>query len=219
MTTQPQSPQVIDLTHPLAAGMPFYPGTEPPAFSEAYSVAEHGYAELRLTMLTHTGTHVDAPAHMLAAGQTLDDYPAGWFVGRATVIDVAQVQGGVIEQADLEPHRDALAGLDHVLLHTGWSARWGQASYYDGYPVLSEEAARWLVASGLRGVGVDAVSVDAAGSTSFAVHRVLLESGLVIVENLTGLELLRGRTFLFCCLPLKITGADGAPVRAVAMLS
>lgn len=219
MTTDPHPPQVIDLTHPLAEGMPCYPGTEPPAISEAFTVAEHGYAELRLSMLTHTGTHVDAPAHMLQAGQTLDDYPADRFVGRATVIDVTQVKGGVVERADLEPHRDTIAGLDYLLLHTGWSARWGQASYYDGYPVLGEEAARWLAGRGLSGVGVDAVSVDAAGSTSFAVHRALLERGLVIVENLTGLADLCGRTFLFCCLPLKITGADGAPVRAVALLS
>jgi arylformamidase len=219
MNTGHELPRVIDLTHPLTTDMPCYPGTEPPTITEAFTVADHGYAELRLTMLTHTGTHIDAPAHMLPAGRTLDDYPAGWFVGRATVIDVARFAGGVIERADLEPHRDAIAGLDYVLLYTGWAARWGEASYYDGYPVLGEAAARWLAGRGLRGVGVDAVSVDAAGSTSFAVHRVLLASDLVIVENLTGLAALRGRSFLFSCLPLKITGADGAPVRAVAMLS
>jgi arylformamidase len=210
--------RIIDLTHPVAPGMPCYPGTEAPTFEPAFTTAEHGFKELRLTLLTHTGTHVDAPAHILPEGRDLDSYPADHFVGMGRVIDATQVSGGVIPLDLLREQAGELEGIDHVLLRTGWSQRWGEASYFAGYPALSEEAARWLAGRGLRGVGIDAVSIDAAGSKPLPIHRILLGAELVIVENLTNLAALGDRTFLFCCLPLKITGADGAPVRAIALL-
>lgn len=217
MTDQrPPGPAILDLTHPIAPGMPCYPGTEPPVFRRAFTLAEHGYAEQRLTLLTHTGTHLDAPAHMLPDGATLDHYPGAYFVGLAAVLDVSAAAGRELTTEFLQRQIQKYDDLDFVLLATGWSDRWGQASYFEGFPVLGTDAARWLVRRGLRGVGIDAVSVDAADSVDFPVHRILLGGGLVIVENLTGLRALCGRRCQFCCLPLKIAGADGAPVRAVA---
>ncbi|HOX27178.1 MAG TPA: cyclase family protein [Candidatus Krumholzibacteria bacterium] len=215
----PATRRIVDLTHPLATGMPVYPGTESPEIAAAFTVAEHGFLEHRLTLVTHTGTHLDVPAHMLADGRTLDSYPAGHFVGEAFVIDVSGAPGGAIARDLLTPYRDVLARCDFALLHTGWSRRWGLAAYFEGFPVLDPDAARWLAGLDLRGVGVDAVSVDPAGAAAFPVHEVLLGRELVIVENLTNLGGLVGREFTLCCLPLKITGADGAPVRAVAILA
>lgn len=213
----PRDPgRILDLTHPLAPGMPFYPGTEPPTFSRAFTVEAHGFAEQRLTLLTHTGTHLDAPAHMLAGGATLDRFPAGHFLGRAAVVEASGAAAGRIARDDLAAQLPDLDSLQYVLLHTGWASRWGRDDYDEGFPVLDEDAARWLAAGGLRGVGIDAVSVDAAGSDSFPVHRILLGGGLVIVENLTGLGPLAGLRLQFCCLPLRIAGADGSPARAIA---
>ena len=198
--------------------MPFYPGTEPPSIQQAFTVAEHGYLEQRLTLLSHTGTHLDAPAHMLPAGKSLDAYPVGHFLGQATVADISQAAGRMVSRQALEARIKEFADLDYVLLHTGWAEHWGADSYYSGFPALTAEAAAWLAGCGLRGIGVDAVSVDAAGSTAFPVHHTLLGGGLVIVENLCGLKQLIGLEFRFCCLPLKIADADGAPVRAIALL-
>lgn len=221
-------PTVLDLTHAIAPGMPCYPGTEPPVFSQPFTVAEHGFAERRLTMLTHTGTHVDAPAHMLDGAATLDAFAVGRFMGRAAVVDVSGAPGGAITRQALQDQLHDIDSLDYVLLHTGWADRWGDASYYRGFPVLNPEAARWLAGSGLHGLGIDAVSVDAAPvdatataaaeTAEFPIHRILLQRGLVIVENLTGLRELVGRRLTFLCLPLKIAGADGAPARALAWL-
>lgn len=212
-------PRVVDLTHPIAAGMPFYPGTESPSVASAFTVADHGFAELRLTLLTHTGTHLDTPAHMLAGGPDLDAYPADRFVGPAAVVDARGLDDGVIRRDLLVAHAPAIARAAFVLLHTGWSDRWGQETYFSGYPVLDREAAGWLADhAGLRGVGVDAVSFDASGSVDYPVHRVLLGRGLVLIENLTNLAALGGRQALLCCLPLKVAQGDGAPVRAVALL-
>ncbi|MDY0110065.1 MAG: cyclase family protein [Candidatus Krumholzibacteria bacterium] len=215
---QSPPPVVIDLSHSLAPGMPCYPGTEPPTFTPAFSLAEHGFVERRLTLLTHTGTHVDTPAHMLPDGKDLDAYPATYFVGRAVVLDVSAAPAGRISDTMLRPHARRLSGCDYLLLYTSWSDRWGEATYVEGYPALTPDAARWLCDRDLRGVGIDAVSIDPAGAAAYEVHRILLERGLLIVENLTNLGTLRGREFLFACLPLKIAGADGAPVRAVALV-
>ncbi len=207
---------VLDLTHPLAEGMPVYPGTEPPTFRTANTVAKDGFAEKLLTMVSHTGTHIDAPAHMLAGAPTLDQLGAGHFVGRACVLDVAGRE--TIERALLEDQASRVEGCDFVLFHTGWDRYWGQECYFEAFPVLSREAAQWLAGRGLKGVGFDAISVDPVGTTEFGNHFVFFRAGMICIENLTGLEALVGQRFLFSCLPLKLAEADGSPVRAVAIL-
>jgi arylformamidase len=210
--------RIIDLTHSMAPGMPYYPGTEPPLIDQAFRIAEDGYAEQRLTFLTHTGTHLDAPAHMLEGGRTLDALPVERFLGRALAVDVSGHSGCFITREHLEPLIHDLKDLAFVLMHTGWDERWGSDLYYDGFPTLDQDAAKWLASGTLHGIGVDAVSIDTAHATEFPIHRILLQSGLVIVENLKGLRELIGKRFHFCCLPLKIIHSDGAPARAVAML-
>ncbi len=207
---------VLDLTHTLAEGMPVYPGTEPPTLQNANTVAQDGFAEKLLTMYSHTGTHIDAPAHMLAGGATLDQLGAGHFVGQACVLDVAGQR--LIERTFLEAHASLIEGSDFVLFHTGWSRLWGQQAYFEAFPVLTLEATRWLAGRNLKGIGFDAISVDPVGSTDFPNHFVLFRQGMISIENLTGLEPLIGKRVLFSCLPLKIKEADGSPVRAVAIL-
>jgi arylformamidase len=196
--------------------MPVYPGTEPPVITDANTVERDGFAEKLLSMYSHTGTHIDAPAHMLADGPTLDQFDVEHFVGRACVIDVSQEP--IIEEAALEAKAEMIAECEFVLLYTGWSHHWGRQDYFEDFPVLSIEATRWLAGRGLRGLGLDAISVDPVGSMTFGNHFVLFRAGMVIIENLTRLLPLIDRTFLFSCLPLKIVQADGSPVRAVAIL-
>jgi len=111
-----------------------------------------------------------------------------------------------------------LEGCEFVLFHTGWSRLWGKETYFEGFPVLAPAAAHWLADRELKGIGFDAVSVDPVGSADYPNHRILFRKGMLSIENLTGLEPLIGRRFLFSCLPLKIEEADGSPVRAVAIL-
>lgn len=206
---------VLDLTHPLAEDMPVYPGCRPPRIRQDFTVARDGYAEKTLELQSHTGTHIDAPAHMLAGAPTLDRLGPDRFVGPACVLDA---RAGSLDEAFLEAHRDLVEGCDFVLLHTGWDRHWGTPAYFQGFPVLTAGGAAWLAARRLKGVGVDAISPDPVGSEDFPVHRAILGSGALSVENLTGLGPLAGRRFLFACLPLAIPEADGSPVRAVAIL-
>lgn len=209
---------VIDLSRVIEETMPVYPGAEPPRIADVSTIARAGYAEKSLSLYSHTGTHLDAPGHVLEGAPRLDEVRAGQFIGPGRVLDVSAFRGRTVEVADLEKRGTDLREGDYVLLHSGWARFWGDNRYYVGYPVLSEPAARWLTRFRLRGIGVDMISVDSLGSTAMANHRIFLENKMTIVENLTGLEALIGKSFLFSCLPLKLAAADGSPVRAVAIL-
>lgn len=210
--------QVIDLTHFISGGMPVFPGSEPPRIADAFTIDRHGFAEKSLQLVSHTGTHIDAPGHILPGAPRLDGFAACRFLGPGLALDVSGLGGTPIEIVHLQPHEARLRRAEFALLHTGWARRWGEAGYFSGYPVLSAAAARWLAAIVSKGVGVDAISVDAVDSAALAVHRELFARNLLVIENLTGLEALIGREFLFSCLPLKIADADGSPIRAVAIL-
>lgn len=210
--------EVVDLTHTISASMPCFPGCEPPELLELSTVPSRGYAERRISICSHTGTHMDAPAHLLEGGRLLDEYGADRLVGSGIALDLTGLKEPRIRVADLEPLRFEIEGRDFVLLCTGWSGRWGRAGYFQGYPVLTPEAAQWIAERGPKGVGVDMISVDPMDTDTFVVHRIFLEREIVIIENLTRLEALLGRSFLLCCLPLKVRRADGAPARAVALL-
>ena len=84
---------VIDLTHTIREDMPVYPGTEPPRLTTACTVSQCGYRETLLHMYSHTGTHMDAPAHMMDGAPTLDSFGPDRFVGRGYVLDCRFVAG------------------------------------------------------------------------------------------------------------------------------
>jgi len=212
----------IDLTHVVQPGMTVFPGTEPPVFEVGASIEADGFAEKRITMFTHTGTHMDAPAHIISGALTLDQFEIEHFGGKACVVDVGRSvdvgghQASKIDIGVLQARSEAIHESDFVILRSGWSRRWGSEDYFEGYPVLTPEAARWLVDARIKGLGIDMISVDEVDSTEFTVHNILLGANLVIIENLTNLELLPDAGFSFYCFPLRIDQADGSPVRAVA---
>lgn len=197
--------------------MPVYPGDPAPTLAPVTDYADTGYVTRQLTLGSHTGTHMDAPAHMLAGALTLDALPLAHFTGPALVLHLPSVPGAVISLAALRAHADALAAVDFLLLDTGWARRWGGVGYFTGYPVLSSDAARWLATYKLKGLGVDTPSVDAHDAERFPVHHALLGAGMVLAENLAGLSDLPARV-TFAAFPLSLADADGSPVRAVAYL-
>lgn len=212
--------RVIDLSWPITDGMPVFPGDPAPSVRRVTTVEKDGAAVSLLTLGSHTGTHMDAPAHMAAGGKSLDEFPCESFFGLAQVADVTKCAGREIEIADITATPRDIGFVDFILLYTGWSARWGDESYMDGGPALSEDAARWLASLKLKGVGVDAMSLDGAGSETHRVHKILMDSGLLIIENMRNLELLAAAgAFCFAALPLPFKNADGAPVRAAAVLA
>lgn len=208
---------IIDLTHSIYPTMPVFPGTEPPIFQEANTIEKDGFAEAKITFYSHTGTHMDAPAHMLKGGFFLDEYPIDHFIGKAIIMDFSNLSSNEIEKEDLIPYEDKINSVDFVILKTGWSKYWGEDKYFVGFPALSEDAARWLTSFKLKGIGTDAISIDKIESTDFKVHQVFFEKGMVIIENVANLDAVKNDKFIFSCMPLKTQKADGSPIRAVAI--
>jgi len=212
---------IVDLSHPLGPGISVYPGDPPFRVDQAATLAADGVNVTSLHLGTHAGTHVDAPFHLLADGASIDALALELFTGPAVVVDVRGREAGEAIGWD------ALAGRAAefrpgavVLLHTGWSRFFGTPAYLR-HPWLTGDAARRLVAAGVRTLGVDTLSPDPTPASDSAaldlpVHHAVLGAGGVIAENLAGLEQVTFADPRISLFPLPIAGADGAPVRAVA---
>lgn len=210
--------RIVDFTHIIEPTMPVYPGTEPPHLTAANTYEKDGFRETLLEIYSHTGTHMDAPAHIIPGRPTLDALPTERFVGKALVIDCSCVtEGEILTMAHLAAIREKADRADFLLFRTGWDCFWGREEYFGSYPVIGPDVVEYLIETGKKGVGLDVISVDAMGA-ELPNHRRLLEAGVLIVENLKGLEQAGDGLFTFCSLPLHYGDADGAPIRAIGIL-
>jgi len=211
--------KIIDLSHTLEEGMPVFPGMLNPSFKEAFSVKDNGFKETNLNMLTHTGTHIDCPAHMLESDITTDNVNLNLFYGKAFVADFSDKKSGdTITKEDLKKYVDEIDKYSVILIHTNWDKFWGNDKYFDNFPYLTIDATRHLVDSGIKTIGLDVISIDAIDAKIYSNHFIALECNVVIVENLRNLDLLLEKEFTFSAFPLKIKSGDGSPVRAVAII-
>ncbi|MBO5149816.1 MAG: cyclase family protein [Anaerotignum sp.] len=210
--------KIIDLTQTISETMPVYPGTEQPKLTVANTIEKDGFRETLLSFYSHTGTHMDAPFHIYADRTSLDALPAEQFVGKALVIDCCDVgEGGEIGVEYID--KTLADEADFLLFHTGWDKNWGQEKYFGAYPVVSLEVCQYLLDSGKKGVGFDVIGIDPVSDGNLTRHKMLLsQRDIVIIENLTNLDKVGSGLFNFAALPLKYKDADGAPIRAVAII-
>jgi kynurenine formamidase len=212
--------KIIDLTHTVSPDMPVYPGTEQPSISQEFSIEHDGFIEKKITMVSHTGTHVEAPAHLILGAKTLDQLPVERFYGKAVLLSIIGLKTPLIGFEEIEPYLRAIKQSEFVLVRTGWATHWGTEQYFRDYPIFSTEAAAMLSSFKLKGIGIDTISLDLPEGNEFPIHTMFLKNGSVIIENLTNLEHLPpGVDFVFSCLPIKFEQADGSPVRAVAVIN
>ncbi|MTI66256.1 MAG: cyclase family protein [Firmicutes bacterium] len=209
--------KVIDLTHTIHSNMPVFPKTEPPVFKVSNTHKKDGFMETKLSMYSHTGTHIDAPRHMLSKGSSLDELSIDRYIGKSTVLDFSKLDKEYIEINDLSKYKEKIAKVEFIILKTGWSKYWGEKEYFLDFPSLSIEAANYLKEFNLKGIGIDTISIDKIDSESFVVHKILLSKDILIIENLTNLDNINSEYFILSILPLKTLDADGSPVRAVAI--
>lgn len=199
--------RLIDLSHNITAQTPVYPGDPPVELQRLASVQRDGYAMWQLSACMHAGTHVDAPMHFLDDGRPIGAYALDSFCAPGVLLDV---RGQA--RIDMRAAYEALA-LDGaaVLLWTGSERAYGTGAYYDAHPEVTCALARFLVQAGVKIVGMDMPSPDRA---PFTAHRILLEGGVFLVENLKNLSLAeQAGAFEFFALPLKIS-AEASLVRA-----
>jgi arylformamidase len=209
--------RVVDLTQPFRNGMPVFPGLPDPSFRSLARVEVDGYAMTELHLVNHIGTHVDAPSHQIAGGDTLDDIPLTRLVTDAVTIDVSGREPGAIALAELEPHLGKIRSGDVVFLYSDNARNYGSDAYWTGWSYPGPEAAHALIELGVSAIGFDGPSADPVDSTTYDLHRIWLSAGRMIVENVTNLDQLPERVPVVIA-PLKLDEANGGPARIFALL-
>lgn len=208
--------RIIDLSYPITAGMPVFPGDPEVRVKQISSITESGYNVSHVEFGTHVGTHVDVPHHALFSDRAVDSIPMDALVGWAEVLDLSEKQiGREITAADLNEFSDRIPEGSRVLIRTGWSNKFGEPEFFTDYYGISEGAAAWLTGRKVKLIGVEQPSIDIGGSS--AVHKLLLMAGMVIIESLANLDSLTQSKVYLVALPINLKGLDGAPVRAIAI--
>jgi len=201
----------------------------------------NGWANDTVTMISHAGTHVDAPWHYYptCGGQrarTIDELPLEWFYGDGVMLDMRHMpRGGLIMTEDLQ---EALAKIDYtlkpgdiVLIQTGADKLWGQAEYFAAGAGVSAEATRWLIEQGIKVMGIDTWGWDQPfwamkerfketgdPAVIWEAHRVGMDLEYCQIEKLANLDQLPSPTgFKVACFPVKLTGGSAGWTRVVAM--
>jgi kynurenine formamidase len=211
---------IIDLTHDVSEDMPVYPGTEGPKFVPTNTYEVDGFKETLMMMYTHTGTHMDPPAHLFQDRATLDQFPITQFVGKALVINCSDLkEGQAISMRYIKQQKHKADAVDFLLFRTGWEQYWGTERYFGEYPCIDGEVADYIVKSHKKGIGLDTIGLDPISDTQLTLHKRLFQHhDCIIIENLMNLQLIGDDIFMFYALPLKHVDADGSPIRAIAVV-
>lgn len=204
----------IDVSLSVDENLPSWPSDPPIRMSQFLDMGRGDAVNASsMSCSVHTGTHVDAPRHHFADGSGTDMLALSALIGPAFVADLTgcdRIDARSLERAGLP------AGVERVLFKTTNSNLWrdGVGAFDRTYVALTEDAAEWLTAAGVRLVGIDYLSVERFEASVPVVHRTLLQAGTVIVEGLDLTGVAPG-PYQLICLPMKLRGLDGAPARAV----
>ena len=207
---------IYDVSVPLSAATPTYPGDPGIEITQWLHLAKGDAANVSLINFgLHSGTHVDAPAHFIAGGARVDSLPFDSLLGVADVVE-APDHIAVIDESFVAAN--CATGSQRILFKTRNSSFWAdtERGFREDYVYIDPAAARWLVAAGIKLVGIDYLSVEKFNSAGFQTHLAFLSSGVVIIEGLD-LRAVSGGSYELICLPLKVAGGggDGAPARVV----
>lgn len=210
--------KVIDLSHTINELMPVFPGSEKPQLTTVASYEKDGYRETLIHMYSHTGTHIDPPAHVYEKGLTLDALPLTQFIGQAIVIDCTHLKpGDPITMKEVGGAGEDVENADFLLFNTGWNKFWGSEEYFGDYPCIDDEVLDFILLGKYKGIGFDVMGIDPISGINLYRHKKLFRNKQIInIENLTNLDQCGSGLFNFSCFPLKIKNADGSPTRAVA---
>lgn len=230
--------KLVDLTQDIYNGMPVYPGHQRTAIfpmkthEETIAINGTGYSSITfgILMSDHGPTHVDAELHIdpRPEARSIDQLPLEMFYGEAICLDVSHVRGEEnyitkeILQKALADSGLTIERGDTLLLYTGHYNRTypDYAKWLFNYPGLDREASEWICDMGVINVGIDAPSVDSSmemKKKNYPCHTVCKERHLLNIENMANLDQVAGKRFILSALPLKIRGASGSPIRAVAI--
>ena len=210
--------KVWDISRTLSNDFAAWPGDEPFHYRLTKEIAKGATVNLgAVTMSIHNGTHADARFHFDSKGASIEKAPLEVYLGRTTVVDLAQSfsqsrEKHLITLEDLRLHAEDIAATSRLLVKTD---RWSDSTVFpEQIPVIAADVPAWLQKNGVKLLGLDLPSMDEIDSKSLQNHHALARAGIAIVESLDLSNVAPG-IYNFAGLPLKIAGADGAPMRAI----
>jgi arylformamidase len=202
--------RIIDLTHPIYHGMPVYfPWHPPTEMVQTSNYEEHKCLVHRLSIGTHSGTHIDAPSHIFPGMHHIDAYDLSYWYCEAQVVDFTprkpneDISAGEMEAKTIEE------GLG-VIVRTGWDEYFGRGDFYKTYPALTVEAGAVLIMKNVKYLAADT-------PFSMEIHRMFLSRGKPLITNLRNLGALTKRRVRVVAAPLLLREGDGAPARVFAI--
>lgn len=206
--------KIIDLSHRIYTGMPSIPLDEhvKTEVKKISDIDKDGLERHQILMSCHSGTHIDAPKHMLSEGVSLDKIPLDRFFGKAKkiIVKTKKVSLKDVEKIDLND-------VSFLIIQTGWEKEWDSEQYYTNHPFFSEEAADFLEKTNLKGVLIDFPNPDKHNDKDFPVHKILFKSRLVLIENVCNLGKLDEGIYDIIIAPLNLEGVEASPTRVFAI--
>jgi arylformamidase len=224
---------IIDLTLRINEEIKVFPGSPKPIFLQWSKYDTHGYDSEVMFLSTHTGTHMDAPAHFSPKSQTIDQILIDRFLCSNNEALLLRIEKGSSEEIcvediikSLQKDDQVLKQNDVIIFHTRWEEKYITSDrYMIDNPGLSKDAAEYLVERKINAVGIDSPSVDLGSNSNFLVHRILCSHSILIIENLCNLSrilknnsAINSRRFDLIALPLKLAGASGSPLRVIGII-
>src|SRR5437667_3522467 len=207
-----------DISRTLSNDLAEWPGDEPFRFRLTREKTKGESVNLgAISMSVHNGTHADARFHFDTNGESIEKAPLETYLGRATVVDLAQAfldtkEKHLITIEDLRLSAEAIAATSRLLVKTD---RWRDSAVFPNQiPVIAADVPAWLQKNCVKLLGMDLPSVDEIDSKSLQNHHALARAGIAIVESLDLSDVASG-IYQFAAPPLKIAGGDGAPMRAI----
>lgn len=206
------SVRVYDLSLTLSPSLVVWPGDDPIKLSPKSSVKEDGVMASHLQITNHVGTHVDAPAHFIEDGQTIDQLDPSKLIGEVVVVDVSQSPHQEIQTDDLDWKE--VERYQRIIFKTKNTSQGlvHKSEFEPNYVSVSEDLAKELVAGNFILVGIDYFGIEKKSNPGHPVHTKLLENELVVIEGLDLTRVNQG-VYLLVCAPLKLAKTDGAPAR------
>lgn len=210
---------IIDLSQSINSNIKLYPGSPNVHFLKWSKYSIDGYDSEAIFLSTHTGTHMDAPSHFIEGAESIDDIDVNRFVMKNVhLLKIFKSSNQLITAEDIINSNIDIKENDSIVFSTGWEHNYNSDNYISSNPGLSPQAATYLSNKKINAVAIDSPSIDSGIESEFPVHQILLKNNIIIIENICNLAQIDKKIFKLIVIPLRLRGASGSPVRALAMI-
>ena len=210
---------IIDLSQSINSDIKLYPGSPNVSFLKWSKYSIDGYDSEAIFLSTHTGTHMDAPSHFIKGAEPIDIIDVNRFVmNNVHLLKISKSSNQLITTEDIINSNTDIKENDSIIFSTGWEHNYNSDDYMSSNPGLSTDAATYLSNKKINAVAIDSPSIDSGVESKFPVHQILLKNNVLIIENICNLTQINKKNLKLIAIPLKLQGATGSPIRALAIV-